>query len=104
MEDILDWDGPDGCYATDRITVDNQKVGIMYREPPEDKRDSGWRFLAGDEDEKYMNDINNMDIFRLNTICNYDPDIIEYLENPVGSAFYRDENGNFRPMDFHSKR
>lgn len=104
LENILDWDGPDGCYATDRITVDNEKVGIMYREPPESKLDSGWRFMAGDENEEYMNNIDNTDIFRLNTICNYDTDIIEYLDNPIGSAFYRNKNGDFRPMDFHSKK
>lgn len=103
MEDILDWDGPDGCYATDRITVDNRRIGIMYREPPESRFDSGWRFLAGDEDEEYMSNIENMDIFRLNTICNYDPDIIEYLDSPTGSAFYRNRNGDFSPMDFRSK-
>lgn len=104
LENILDWDGPDGCYATDRITVENRKVGIMYREPPESRLDSGWRFLAGDEDEDYMNNIENTDIYRLNTICNYDAEIIEYLDNPVGSAFYRNKNGEFRPMDFHSKK
>ncbi len=104
MEDILDWDGADGCYATDRITVDNEKVGIMYRERPENKFDSGWRFLAGDEDAEYMDDIRNMDIFRLNTICNYDMDIIEYLDSPVGSAFYRNKKGEFVPMDIHPEK
>ncbi len=99
MEELLEWEGGDGCYATDRITVDNRKVGIMYREKPAHPTlDSGWRFLAGDEDEKYMSNIDNMEIFRLNTICNYDPDIIEYLDNPVGSAFYRSKNGEFKPM------
>ncbi len=97
LENLLEWTGGDGCYATDRITVDGCRVGFMYRELPEhDTLDSGWRFLAGDEDEDYMNDINNMDIFKLNTICNYDPDIIEYLESPVGSAYYRDKKGVFR--------
>ena len=75
----------------------------MYREKPESKLDSGWRFLAGDEDEEYMNNIENADIFCLNTICNYDPEIIEYLDCPVGSAFYRNKSGEFRPMEFHSK-
>ena len=37
-----------------------------------------------------------MDIFSLNTICNYDTDIIEYLDNPTGTAFYRDKKGKFR--------
>ena len=95
---LLEWNGPDGCYATDKITVDGCKVGFMYREKPDNKLDSGWRFLAGDESEEYMNDINNMDIFCLNTICNYDPDIIEFLESPVGSVFYRDRDGSFKKV------
>lgn len=98
MEMLLEWNGPDGCYATDKITVDGCKVGFMYREKPDNKLDSGWRFLAGDESEEYMNDINNMDIFCLNTICNYDPDIIEFLESPVGSVFYRDCDGSFKKV------
>ncbi len=96
IEELLDWKGADGCFATDRITVDGCRVGFMYREKPDNKFDSGWRFLAGDESEEYMNDLKNMDIFKLNTICNYDPDIIEFLESPVGSKFYRDKKGRFR--------
>lgn len=98
IEDILDWEGADGCFATDRITVDGCKVGIMYREKPvEGQPDSGWRFLAGDEDEAYMNDTGKMDIYSLNTIANYDIDIIEYLEYPVGTVLRRTKGGEFRP-------
>ena len=100
LEDILSWEGADGCYATDRIIVDNCRVGFMYRTRPDDPRlDSGWRFMAGDESEAYMENTDNMGIFKLNTICNYDEDIIEYLESPVGSAFYRSKSGKFLPMD-----
>ena len=55
--------------------------------------------MAGDESEAYMENTDNMGIFKLNTICNYDEDIIEYLESPVGSAFYRSKSGKFLPMD-----
>lgn len=51
--------------------------------------DSGWRFFAGDEDEQYTNDPNNFHIFDLNTICNYDDSIIDFLNSPFGSAFIR---------------
>ena len=95
MEELLNWHDADGCYATDRITVDNMPVGIMYRENPHNDHDSGWRFLAGDETAEYMQDQDNMDIFRLNTIANYDPAIIEYLEYPVGSLLYRNKNDEF---------
>ena len=38
------------CIASDKITVDGQKVGYMYRENPSNDTDSGWRFFAGNED------------------------------------------------------
>lgn len=96
IEDILDFDGPVGCFATDRILVDGAKVGYMYRETPEDdEQDSGWRFMAGDEDESYMDNPDNMGIYHLNTICNYDKDIIPLLNSPYGTAFVRSKSGKF---------
>lgn len=98
---LTDWAEPEGCIATDRITVDGQKVGYMYRdEPTEDVPDSGWRFLAGDEDDAYMEDAEKSDVYALNTICNYDPDIIPLLHAPQGTAYWRDENGVFQEEAF----
>lgn len=91
-----DWRGPAGCIATDRITVDGSQVGYCYREEPMAEGDSGWRFAAGDESEEYMNDSQRSGVCHLNTIRNYDPDILPLLEAPVGSAFIREENGVFR--------
>jgi hypothetical protein len=77
------------CFATDIITVDGQRVGYMYREEPSDRDDSGWRFFAGTEDEQYVNDPKNVEIYDVNTIANYDPEIIPLLDSPIGSAFER---------------
>jgi hypothetical protein len=82
-----------GCMASDRITVDGCRVGYMYRESPVDPRDSGWRFLAGDEDDRYMADLSRHDVYDVNTIANYDPDILPFLRAPAGSAFERDPQG-----------
>ena len=85
--------GPQGCYATNRITSDGKKVGYMYREKPDsdsDFPDSGWRFFAGDETDEYSNNPDNINVFSLNTICNYDSDIIPHLDAPYGSAFIRE--------------
>ena len=95
MEELLNWNGADGCYATDRITVDRSAVGIMYREKPHNEFDSGWRFLAGDENSEYMNNPANMEILRLNTIANYDPAVIEYLDYPIGSYLCRKNRNEF---------
>jgi hypothetical protein len=77
------------CIASDRITVDGMKVGYMYREAPDDRIDSGWRFFAGDESEAYSSDPSHFAIYDVNTIANYDPTIIPLLENPLPCAFER---------------
>jgi hypothetical protein len=85
--------------ATDRITVDGKRVGFMYREPPSDSIDSGWVFFSGDESQEYADEPSNYEIYDVNTIANYDPSIITYLDAPVGSAFGRDEQGKWRPEE-----
>ena len=81
-----------GCFATDRIMIDGMKVGYMYREQPDQDSsmpDSGWRFFSGDESDDYVNNPDNIKIFDLNTICDYDPAIASYLNAPYGSAWIR---------------
>lgn len=104
---LKDWETADGCIATDRITVDGSPVGYMYREKPKEGAwfegyDSGWRFTAGDESDEYMQTIENSGIYKLNTICQYDPDIIPFLHAPYGTAYGRDENGVFQEESLES--
>jgi hypothetical protein len=55
------------CYATDRITVNGEPVGFMYREDRDNDGDSGWRFLADDESEECASDPANVGIYDVNT-------------------------------------
>ncbi|HEY3813095.1 MAG TPA: DUF2185 domain-containing protein [Caulobacteraceae bacterium] len=82
--------GRGGCVATDRITVDGAPIGYMYREAPQNEADSGWAFFSGDEDEKYLNDQCHFAVYDINTIANYDPVIIGYLDGPIGFEYTRD--------------
>jgi hypothetical protein len=82
--------GHGGCLATDRITVDGSPVGYMYREATTRDLDSGWRFFAGDESQDYIDDLSKTGVYDVNTIANYDPDIIPLLGAPPGSAFERE--------------
>ena len=91
-EEIRDIVPPMGyCLVSDKITVDGLKVGFMYREKPEEKDDSGWRFLSGTETEEYMDDESNTMIFEVNVVANYDPSIIAYLKSKVGTELERVE-------------
>ena len=95
------WEGPSGCFATDHITVLGKKVGWCYREQPSEGRpDSGWRFFSGEEDNDYVNDIDHTDVYDLNTICNYDPDILPLLTAPVGTAYARGADGKFHAEQY----
>jgi hypothetical protein len=91
--------GHGACFASDRILVDGQKVGYMYREIPDHKKeylDSGWTFMAGDETQEYADNPDNWAIYDVNTVCNYDPEIIPYLESRPPIAFGRDpKTGKF---------
>ena len=81
------------CIASDRITVDGGKVGYMYREEGDEPADSGWRFFEGSEDKEYADDASHFEIYDVNTIANYDMDIIPLLDSPIGSAFERTPTG-----------
>ena len=84
---------------TDRITVDGARVGGMYREDPNSEHDSGWSFFAGDESEEYSNTPANYELYDVNTVANYDPDIVPFLDLPFGSACERDASGVLRVVE-----
>ena len=91
------------CMATDKIMVEGYGVGIMYREESQSPMDSGWRFFGGDEDEAYMANPAFHDIYDVNTVINYDPAIVPYLDAPVGSRFGRESTTTFIPLEVAPK-
>ena len=100
LKELYQGEGPQGCVASDRILVDGARVGYCYRVTPDagdETWDSGWRFVAGDESDAYMDDPDRSGIYALNTLCNYDPDIIPLLDSEPGTAWSRGEDGVFRP-------
>lgn len=93
--------GHGSCFATDLITVHGHRVGFMYRENPDDDIDSGWRFFAGTESQDYVDNPENLAIYDVNTIANYDPEIIPLLNAPHRCAFQRDpDSGKFVSTSF----
>lgn len=91
------------ALVTDRITVDGLPIGYMYRQTPDNKQDSGWRFFSGDEDEDYLDNPENIEIMNVNTIAHYDRSILPFLEEPYGVAFGKNEAGEFLQEDFEEE-
>lgn len=83
-----------GCFVTDRVSIDQDAICYMVREEPsKDNPDSGWRIFAGDETQEYIDDIEHTQVFALNTVCNYDPEIIPFLDEPIGTVIVRNREG-----------
>lgn len=90
MEELEDLIVPmGGCYATDNITVDGNKIKVMIREEKSYDQDSGWFFMSGLEDQDYIDNQDNIMIYEVNTLANYDRSIIPYLDYPIGSRLER---------------
>ena len=88
------------CFATDKITIEGMKVGYMYREVPNKESDSGWRFFSGTESQDYVDNPENIKIYNVNTIANYDPDIIPYLHSDYGAEYERlQDSHSFKLID-----
>lgn len=78
------------CIATKMITQNGKCVNYMYREEPDNDVDSGWRFFSGYETDEYVNNPKNSEVYDVNTIVNYSPDIIPFLDIPKDFALERD--------------
>lgn len=91
---LKDWSKAIECTVSSRVLVDGCEIATCIRQKPfaEDMGwDSGWLFLAdGDED----NDECRYEYCDLNTICNYSPDVMQYLDFPYDTRLVRKENGN----------
>jgi hypothetical protein len=87
------------CYVTQRVLREGARVGYLYREEPDNERDSGWRLTAGDEPAGYMDEPGNIAFVSLGAVLNRDDSFLPLLENSAGSAFARDpQTGQFRPV------
>ena len=89
IQRLLPFDAP--CFATDKITVDGLPVGWFYRDF--DVTSPSWVFMSGTESQEYLDDPSNSAIYSVNTIANYDPEIIPFLDAARGTAFERKKPG-----------
>jgi len=83
------------CFVSSRILDDGEKVGYFYREEPDSDDDSGWRFVAGDESEEYMDNPDNIHIVSLGALLRADDSVVDFLELPVGTCLEADDGGGF---------
>ena len=79
------------AFVSKRITDDREPVRWLYREPPDNADDSGWRIYAGDEDQEYCDNANNVALVPLRDLIRLEKTLEEVFKAPVGAAFERSD-------------
>ena len=83
------------AYLSKKILEEGWKIGYMRRDKPVNENDSGWSFMAGNEDYEYYNDYKNIALVSVQEVYQLDPDILGYIENSVGTALIRISSNEF---------
>jgi hypothetical protein len=81
------------AIVSGRILREGAPVAWLYREQPESADDSGWRLLAGDESEDYLDDPRNAHRVPLRELPRLEERLTHLLGEVVGSAFERSSAG-----------
>jgi len=80
------------CLVPKRIIDNNLEIKYIYREQPDSKDDSGWRFFEGKESDDFVKNSDNMGLYDIETILEKDPSIPSYIK-------YLTENIAFEKVD-----
>ncbi|MBR2246956.1 MAG: DUF2185 domain-containing protein [Bacilli bacterium] len=80
------------CLVPKRIIDNNLEIKYMYREQPDSKDDSGWRFFEGNESDDFVKNSDNIGLYDIETILEKDPSIPSYIK-------YLTENIAFEKVD-----
>ncbi len=97
------------AYVSRAILDEGWKPGYIVRDEPLHDNDSGWSFMAGNEDDEYINTAKNIVLLRLGQVCQLDPSVWKYIDSPVGTRMIRisseefEEDHNDKPI-FMEKR
>lgn len=83
------------AYLSKKILEEGWKVGYMHRDDPINENDSGWSFMAGNEDDEYCDDYKNIALVSVHEVYQLDPDIWNYIDNPVGTELIRISSNEF---------
>lgn len=83
------------AYLSKKILEEDWKVGYMRRDELVNENDSGWSFCAGNEDNEYYNDYKNIALVSVHEVYQIDPDIWNYIDNPVGTELIRISSNEF---------
>lgn len=83
------------AYVSKKILDEGWKIGYMCRDEAIRENDSGWSFMAGNEDEEYIEDYHNIQLMSIHSVMQYDGAIWKHINSPVGTRLVRVSSQEF---------
>lgn len=83
------------AYVSKKIMDEGWKIGYMCRDEAVRENDSGWSFMAGNEDDEYIEDYHNIQLMSIHEVMQYDMVIWKYINSPVGTRLIRISSEEF---------
>ena len=99
-EDLQQNDEPEGRTYEQEVkkyafiskrALEADHIGYCYRDYPETNIDSGWRFLYGDEDEDYLDNLENCVSVYSEEMLSINPALDIILSAPISHEFEWDD-------------
>lgn len=78
-----------------KVRAEGWKIGYGVRGEPTREGDSGWFFGAGSETDDYVNDANNLELWKIGSVLMYDPALNELINVPYGTSIIRVDHDKF---------
>lgn len=77
------------CLATKAIMEEGAEVGYMFREASDFEDDTGWRFFTGDESLDFIDQDDNIGMYKIADVVKQDSSIEKYLNSSIGTELER---------------
>lgn len=88
------------AYVSKKIIDEGCKIGYMCRDEAVREHDSGWAFMAGDEDEEYVENSKNIQLMSIHQVVQIDNLVWKYINSPVGTRLVRVSDDEFEPDEY----
>lgn len=86
---------PKTAIVSKRVREEGFKICYGMRDEPTRETDSGWYFGVGNEDDKYINDPKNLELWSVNSLLMFEPAIANFITSPYGTGIIRIDSENF---------
>ena len=83
------------AIVTKKVREEGWKIGYGVRGEPTRESDSGWYFCAGNESDEYVNDPENLELWKVGSVLMYDNALNELIASPYGTAVVRVDHDRF---------